>query len=239
MLKSRRKNGITSFYETNNAETLLPLAPIFEDDFWGAALNEKTWTKYTAGAAPPTQLIITGENGVCALTMTNDVEAQICGIYFGTIYPFRLDRGPVFEARVRWTTLPAEATKMTAVVGLASATQADIDNVADSVWFRWDGEGLGLMTVESDDVSANETSKVATGITSEINKWQILKIDLTVPTAVKFYINGLQVAKTTTFNVSTDPDQEYQVYFRLDKSADAGDLGVMEIDYVKVWETRD
>jgi hypothetical protein len=238
MLKSKKKNNITTFYNSSNAETYLALAPQFEDDFFGALLDTHKWTKYTAGAAPPTQLITSVENGVCQLLMTNAVEAQISGLYFADICPFRLDRGPVMEARVRWTTLPAEVTKMTAVLGLCNATAGDIDAITDSVWFRWDGDTLGLVTCESDD-TGHEQSKVTSAITSVINVWQIFRIDLTDMQSAKFYINGTQVAKTTTFIVHTDIDQEYQPMIRLDKSADAGDLGVMEVDYVRVWETRD
>lgn len=238
MLKSKKKNTITTFYESSNAETLLALSPMFEDDFFGALLDEHKWTKYTAGAAPPTQLIASGENGVCALTMTAAVEAQISGLYFADICPFRLDRGPIMEARVRWTTLPAEVTKMTAVIGLCNATAADIDAITDSVWFRWDGDTLGLITLESDD-TGHEQSKVTSGITSVINTWQILRLDLTDMQNARFYINGARVAAATTFIIHTDIDQEYQPMIRLDKSADAGDLGVMEVDYVKVWQTRD
>lgn len=229
-------NGILQFFDKTTFETVRPIAPVlFEDDFLGAALDTHKWTAYDAGAA--TEAILTGQNGVCALTLTNAVEAQIAGLYFADVLPIMLDHKPIFEARVRWTTLPAELTKMTAVVGLASATAADIDDVTDSVWFRWDGDTLGLVTCESDD-TVHEQSKVTSAVTSVINVWQILRIDLSDPQSAKFYIDGVRVAAATTFIIHTDLDQEYQPYIRLDKSADAGDLGVMEVDYVRVWSAR-
>lgn len=238
MLKSKRKNTITTFYESSNAETYLALSPMFEDDFFGAALDAYKWTVLDALGA--TELVASAENGVCALSLTNAAEIQVAGLYFGDICPFRLNRGPIFEARVRWTTLPAEVTKMTAVLGLAAATAADIDNITDSVWFRWDGDTIGLVTCESDDTAAgHEQSKITSAISVLINIWHIFRIDLTDPAAARFYIDGARVAKATTFNVDTDADQEYQPYIRLDKAANAGDLGVMEVDYVRVWETRD
>ena len=226
------------FYESTNSETYLPFAPCFRDDFWGATLDLHKWLALDALNA--TQAITSIENGACELALTNAAEIQMAGLFFNDMLPFRLNRGPVFEARVRWTTLPAEVTKMTAVCGLASATAADIDNIAGSVWFRWDGDTLGLLTCESDDTAAlHETTKVTTGLSSVINVWQILRIDCSVPAAVRFYVNGARVCGTTTFNINTVAAQGYQPYIRLDKAANAGDLGVLEIDYVKVWQARD
>ncbi len=238
MLKSKRKNTITSFFDGSNSETLKVLSPCFEDDFFGSLVNEYRWTKYTLGADPPTQVIVSVENGACALTLTNAIEAQISGLYFGDICPFRLDRGPIIEARVMWTVMPTENTKMTAVLGLCNATAGDIDAITDSVWFRWDGDTGGLITLESDD-TAHEQSKVTSGVTSLINTWQILRLDLTDMQNVRFYIDGARVAKATSFIIHTDVDQEYQPMIRLDKAADALDLGVLKVDYVRVWQTRD
>ena len=142
MLKSKKKNDITTFYNSSNGETLLALAPYFHDDFNGPALNTFNWTALDAGAA--TEAIVSGENGVLALTLTSEDLDQTAGIYFGDICPFRLDRHPIFEARVRWTVdlLGAEGSA-TAVIGMANATGA-IDAITDSCWFRFDGN-TGLL----------------------------------------------------------------------------------------------
>lgn len=236
--KAKWLNGLLYFWDSVTHERVLPVAPVyFRDDFLGAAVDTHKWTKLTVGAGPPTQLIITSQNGAVQLLMTNADEVQYSGLYFGDILPFMLDHRPIFEARVRFTTLLTGTS--TAVFGLCSATNASIDNVTDSVWFRFDGATGGLAQAESDDTAAgHEKSKVTTGSTFLVNEWHILRIDLSTATDAKFYIDGVRVCSTTTFDVSTDADQEYQPMIRLDKAHEAADLGVAEVDYVRVWSSR-
>lgn len=235
--KAKWQNNLLHFFDSTTFETVRPVAPVlFEDDFLGAALDTHKWTAIDALGA--TEAIATGENGVCALTLTNAVEVQKAGLYCADMLGIVLDHKPIFEARLRFTTVPAEATKMTAVVGLASADAADIDNITHSAWFRWDGDTVGLITCETDEGTAHETSKVTTGLTIVVNVWHIFKIDMSDPTSVKFYYDGVRVCAGTTFNMHTDATQGFQPYIRLDKAADAGDLGVMEVDYVRVWSAR-
>lgn len=236
--KAKWINYVLQFFDSSTYETVLPVAPVFfQDDFLGANVDVHKWTKYVVGAGAPTQLIVTSENGAAQLLLTNADEVQISGLYFGDILPFMLDHKPIFEARVRFTTDLAGTA--TAVFGLCCATNGAIDSITDSVWFRFDG-GTGLLaTCECDDTAAgHEKSKVTTGITFLTNIWHILRIDCSVPTDVKFYIDGVRVCATTTFDISTDADQEYQPMLRLDKAHEAADLGIAEVDYCRVWSTR-
>jgi hypothetical protein len=59
-----------------------------------------------------------------------------------------------------------------------------------------------------------------------------------VPADVKFYIDGARVAASTTFDMSAVPTLKLQPVARMDKAAANTNLGVMEVDYIKVWQNR-
>jgi hypothetical protein len=223
------------FYDTQNknATTLVPAGVYWEDHFQNKIVDiTNTWTKLVTGAAPPTQLIKADQpGGVIEMLLTAAVEIQLSGIYMADERPFTLNRGLNFEARYRFPTLPANAS--TVVIGLAGDHNAAIDTVAESIWFRHDFSGL--ITVETDD-TANETSKVTTGVTIIADEWVVVRIDCADPASVKFFVNGNPVATATTFNMNTTPGLQLQPVARLDKAANASNLGVMQIDYIKCWQ---
>ena len=229
-------NGILTFYDRSTHERVLPLAPVvFMDDFLGKAIDTTTiWTLLdTAGGAEA--LVADAPNGAVGLTLTNAVEVQLAGLSWGDNRTLTLNQGLVAEFRARFTTLPVNAS--TAVIGLAGDHNADIDVVAESAWFRWDASGA--VTVENDDTAAgHQTSKVATGVTVLANIWHIYRIDCTDIASVKFYIDGDHVAAGTTFNMSQVAALALQPVARMDKAADALNLGVMEVDYVRCWQKR-
>lgn len=218
----------------NEHATALALAGVYwEDHFIGKAIDvTNTWTLIDTANGSET-LKADQPGGVVELALTNANEVQVAGMAFGNERPFTIARGLVFEARCRFTTLPADAA--IAVIGLAGDT-GTIDGIAESCWFRYDGSGA--VTVENDDTS-NETSKVATGITHVVNEWHVFRIDFANPADVKFYVDGNAVgstAATTTFNMNQVAALQLQPYIRMDKAAAATNLGVMEVDYVKIWQ---
>ena len=236
-IKGKWLSGILSFFESTTHNTVKPVAPVvFHDDFLGSALDATTnWVLYDSGGAETETLAASVASGAAALTLTAANGVELAGLYFGDQLPLVLNQGLCFEARVRFTVLPAVAT--TAVIGLCGATNPSIDAVAESIWFRWDFSGL--ITCETDDTAAgHETSAVTTGVTLVANEWVILRIDCNDTASVKFYVNGQRVCSATTFNCSTAPAVDLQPILRLDKAAAAANLGVMQIDYVTIWQKR-
>lgn len=228
-------NQYARVYNKSTHETLrIEGAPIFYlQDFLGRALDSTVNFALLDNLGATETIVANGSGGALALALTNAVEVQFAGMSFSDQCCFQLDKKLIFEARIRFTTDIAGAS--TAVIGLSNATNADIDAITDSVWFRCDGATGNLIQVEQDD-TAHETSKVTTGVTLATNAWAVLRIDLTDYESIKFYVDGVRVATSTTFVNHTDVDQEYQVMIRLDKAANALNLGVMEVDYVKVWQ---
>lgn len=230
--RSRYLNGRIEFFDNVSHERLLPVAPVaFYDDFLGNALDTFKWgARDTAGGAEA--VVADAPNGVMGLALDATSEIQLAGIDWADQRTLVLNQGLIFEARFRLSVLPTGAVIV--VVGLEGDHNAAVDTVAESMWFRADGNGV--ITVENDD-TANETTKVATGVTLTTADWVVARIDCTDIADVKFYINGERVAATTTFNMSTVPTLALQPVARVSKGA-ATTVGTLQVDYVRTWQNR-
>lgn len=230
--KSKYLNGNVIYYDSVTFEHTFTIAPVmFYDDFLGPALDTFKWTALdTAGGAEA--VVADAPNGVLGLALDATNEAQLAGASWGDNRTLTLNQGLIFEARFRLSVLPTGA--VIAVVGLQGDHNAAVDTVAESCWFRLDGNGV--VTVENDDTS-NETTKVSTGVTVTTADWIVACIDCTDPASVKFYINGNRVAEETTFNMSTVPTLALQPVARVSKSA-ATTVGTIQLDYIRAWQSR-
>lgn len=232
-MRSRYRGGNIAFYDNATQETVLNIAPVaFHDDFLGNALNTSAWGTRDAGAATEA-VAADAPNGVLALTLDATNEVQVAGADWADQRTFVLNQGLVFEARFRLSVLPTGS--VVACVGLCGDYNAAVNTVAESIWFRADGNGV--ITVENDDTT-NETSKVATGITLTAADWVVARIDCTNPADVRFYINGNGVATGTTFNMNTVPTLALQPVARIGKEAGATTVGTLQVDYVRVSQNR-
>lgn len=222
----------------NSHETALPIADVvFYDDFLGQAIDTThNWTAKDTGDATET-LLEDGAAGIVALHLAVTGEEEEAGLYQNDKLWVRLDHAPVFECRVSPHVLPTLLTEMyfglcdSYVKGeLAAADNGPLTHIC----FMLDGSGA--VTIHTDD-TANDNDAVATGVTLVADEWAVFRIDCSDPTNVLFFINGNRVASGTTFDVSTDADQELQPYFMVYKSAGAG-LGDLYVDYCRVWQNR-
>lgn len=226
-------NQILTYFENTTQERVLPVAPVvFYDDFLGNALNTTAWGTRDAGGAAET-VVADAPNGVIGLALDATSEIQLAGLDWADNRTLVLNQGLVLEARFRLSVLPTGA--VVAVVGFCGDHNAAVDSVAESVWFRADGNGV--ITVENDD-TAHETSKVATGVTVTAGQWIIGRIDCSDPADVKFFVNGDRVAAGTTFNMSQVPALALQPVARIGKEGAATTVGTLQVDYVRAWQKR-
>ena len=234
--KSRFYNGILEFFDSVTYERVKPLAPVvFEDDFLYRTLNvTDRWRAIDVSSAGDTKPLVVadGINGIGRMPLDSTSEAQESGLDWNDQRFFVLNQGLVWEARVALQTLPTLLS--IAVWGLAGDKNAVADTVAESIWFRV--EGNGVVTVESDD-TVNEQNDIDAAKTLTAGTFAIFRIDCTTITSVKFYIDGAQVAGGTTFNMSQVAGLKLQPYMVIQKASGAG-LGVLEVDYVRVWQKR-
>jgi hypothetical protein len=240
-LRARTRNGLTEYFDPQqNHERIGNIAGVsFYEDFINKAIDTTTrWTAIDVSAAGLTTPVLiadsatAGGNGIVSLPLDVTSEAQETGLTWGDQRTLVLANGPICEWVLAAHTLPTLLG--IAVWGLAGDKNAVADTVAESIWFRMDG--AGAVTVETDD-TVHETTKVATGITLVADAMHVFRIDCTVPTAITFYIDGVQVAPTTTFNMNQVPLLKLQPYVHLAKASGAG-LGELYVDAVRCWQKR-
>lgn len=235
------ETGKQVFYDNSTFETLLAMYPVsFYDDFAGGDLvipasasaeSGCKWTKMIVGAAPPTvakSADVVNAHVLCSLTA--DAQKQDAALHWDDQLSLSIAQGAIFETRLSLTTLPT------------------LNSVASfGLWGAWADGGSayrvgfevpagGLVTCESDD-NATDTPG-ATTTTLVAGAYNIFRIDCTTQTDIKFYIDGVRVAASTTFaNAASAANSKCQPHLGLYKASGAG-LGVMSVDYVKCWQNR-
>lgn len=231
--------GHQVFYDGTTFETLHTSYPIqFIEDFLGVAGGgpfdgTTLWNVVDVGGA--TEAIVADSSGgqfLLHLAVTDEAEDAV--LYMGDNKTFDVGNGLIFETRVNMAVAPG--TGVCAVFGMSGDHNLDKDTVTEAAWFRFDASLV--LKVESDDTTNNNDDK-ATGITVTAGTYYVYRIDFTTLTDVKFFVNGVRVAPTVTFDMSnlSAAEQQMQPYFSLDKASGTG-LGDINIDYVKIFQNR-
>lgn len=233
--------GKQVFYDGSTFEILKAMYPVqYYDDFVGADVvvpasgspeSGCKWSAKIVGAAPPTVAkTADGVNGFVLNSLTNADQKQDAALHMNDELMFSIAQGAIFEARLAFTTLPT----LLAVGSLG-------------LWGAWGDGGSayrvgfevpagGVVTCESDD-NATDTSAAST-VTLVAGTYNIFRIDCTNQTNIKFFIDGNQICSSTTFaNAASASNSKCQPHFGLYKASGAG-LGVMSIDYCKVFQNR-
>ena len=233
--------GKQVFYDNSTFETLLAMYPVsFYDNFDGAdvvfpvaatAESGCKWTKKIIGAGPPTVAkTADGVNGNALCSFTSDSQKQDAAIHWSDQLVLSLAQGAIFETRLALTTLPTLLTVASFGLWGAWADGGSAFRVGFEV------PAGGIVTCESDD-DATDTP-AATTTTLVAGTYYIFRIDCTDQTDIKFFINGARVAGSTTFaNAASTANSKCQPFLGMYKASGAG-LGIMSIDYVKIWSNR-
>jgi len=218
------------------------LAPVdvgweFFDDFpqasgdtvpapWAATITD------TAGTAVA-DYVDNAAGGQFKIGGDSQSEAQTARIDFGDHLIIDSTKNFVFEARVQ--VQYADDTAFTAderlVVGLASAYNATLDNVAKNAWFRVEGADTALLLETDDGATDNDDEDVGQDLANDT--WAVLRIEGSDLDAIKFYKDGVLIGDLDA-GALTGNLQPIVAYQR-----DAGaDVQVIFVDYVKVWQER-
>ena len=233
--------GILTFFDKSTHERVLPVSACrFYDEFLGTDImidesgSNGPWTVIDVSSSGDTTPLIAPDaaGGVARLPLDGTSEAQESGLYWGDQRPLVLNQGLIFECGLALQTLPTGVGE--AVWGLAGDYNADADTVAESIWFKADGGGL--VVCEADDTS-NEVDDESTGITLVATEFHVFRIDCRVITDIRFFIDGVAVATGETFDASEVADLALQPYFHI-ASASGGADGVVDLDFVRVWQNR-
>ena len=243
--RSRWIDNALQFFNKDTHETVAMFSDVvFYDDFLGAnglagmpaadaAESGVQWVGLDVGDAT-NAFVADGPNGQYQLHMHVTGEAEDSTLYWNDQLGLSVLNGGIIEFGVNMSTLATLG--VTAVAGICGPHNLDKDTVANSAWFRW--QGSGALLCETDDTT-NDNDDKDPSITTVAGELNIYRIDLTVLADVKFFVNGVRLLATTTFDMSNlaAGEKVLQPYFSLDKASGAG-LGDMVIDYVKFWGAR-
>lgn len=213
----------------------------FEDDFHGASINLKesgaggTWDFVSVGQAVVNSLDHTAEDasGVARLLFDASVEDQDAVLYMGDIRQFDVTKNVLIEMRLAVHVIPTLTTEI--VWGMAGDHNLAYDSITEQAFFNLDGSAA--LRVQIDDTTNDKDEDASTTLVADA--WHVYTIDFREISDVMFFVDGVQVATGTTYDMSnlTAAEAYMQPYLGLAKTGDAG-LGSIDIDYVKIWCNR-
>jgi hypothetical protein len=185
----------------------------------------------TSSAGAPTYVRNAGE-AVLTLAATSEIE-NVC-LSHGNALSFDIDDIQRVEMRVKLGA--ALTTGSTLTFGVGSARADDPDSVAAHATFRMVGAtSTSALFVESDD-AVRDNDDIATGATLGTT-YKRFVIDFTGGKSnVKFYVDGVRVAASTTFDMS-GYSSGLQPIIQLQKAANTN-VDSVSVDYVKIVSRR-
>lgn len=233
-------NQFTRIYDSVTHETLdiLGAKLALKDDFLCGVVDTNKWTEVDVGDS--TKAIAAG---VLTYHLHATAETEEAAIYSRDSKDFNLDKGVIFECRAAVHVAPTVGGEF--MIGFQndsySAGSNRILNADETAIYAAFGYyatlGAGLIPAIRTDDSANASGIISSAVSAHVlDAYHIFRIDVTDVTKVKFYIDGVRVASTTTFNMSQGSNVMVQPIVMAQKNgADAG-LGDIYVDYIKIWQ---
>ena len=204
-----------------------------EEDFLGpmtltaSPTNGDRWDIADTSSAGTPTYTVGGINGEATLAFDSQSEVQNVCLFQSDVLNWDIDLIQRIEMRVKTTATLDSATSL--AFGLASARNDAIDSITAHASFRIIGNNT--LVVESDD-GTTDKDDVATGA-SLSDTYKKFVIDFTGGKSnVKFYVDGVRVAASTTFDMS-GYTAGLQPYVQIQKTADPNTDSVT-IDYIKI-----
>ena len=208
--------------------------PHFFDHFEGKALHPRWNLQDTSSAGAPTSAGVNAIDGLWSLKLASTNEAETYGINFGDLLNYS-PHGLV--VKFGFTVAAALSTSRRIIIGMGSAHNDTLDNIASNAWFKIDADAN--LVVESDDGTTDNDDK---DTTIDLTAGQLIhcRIEILSPTAVYFFAGTgstsipKRVQAGTTFSVSTSLLQPMAIVQK-DSGTTQDDL---RIDYFGVYPTR-
>lgn len=213
---------------------------LFEDFLEPSGTTLPAWlgTQDTSAAGSPTlDYVDDSHGGIFVLKLAADNEAEAITLYGGDNLTVDINNKPILEMRVKIDPDVTGAGGDLAagdiiVMGLASARNATLDNVAEHAWFRFEGANHNIL-VESDDGTTDDNDN-DTGVDWVDGTYLTLKVDCSDLTNVVFSIDG---AKFGGYDIS-DATGNVQPFIEVTKAAAANFDHRVTIDYIRLQSTR-
>ena len=237
--------GHQVWYDKSTFETLKTSYPLyFYEDFngetGGGPFDGTTvWDILQVGLGTAV-MVAHQSNGLFQLTVTAGGAAEDAVLHHGDNRTFDVTNGVIFETKIDVSTLLAGAGTIEGVIGMCGDHALSNDAILENAWFKLDGAGTQIVCETDDGAGGTDNDDVATGVFAVAGTPNIYRIDFTTLTDVKFFIDGVRVAASTTFDMSTlaaGGTACLQPYIELDCAADVSE-GAFDVDYVKIWSNR-
>jgi hypothetical protein len=208
------------------------------DDFLCGVVNTNKWTEVDVGDS--TKAIAAG---ILTYHLHATTETEEAGIYAKDSKDFNLDKGVVFEARLAVHVAPTLGGEI--MIGLQDDSYGAGSNrilVADEVtryaafgFYTTVGSGL-IPVIRTDDSSANSgiVSSALSALT--LDDYHIFRIEITNVASARFYVDGVRVASSTTFDMSAGSNVMVQPIILAQKNGANAGLGDIYVDYIKAWQ---
>ena len=239
--KYKFRNGIFIMekYETHESFPLSAPRHI-HDDFEGTAVDANIWTEVEV--ADSTKAIALG---ILTYHLHGTGETEEVGIYGRDSKSWDIGKGLQMECRLAVHVAPTlEAEFMIGVQNDSYSTGSNrilnADEVAKYAAFGFYATlGVGLIPAIRTDDGTLVSGIISSGITAfALDAYHIFRIDFTNIADVKFYIDGVCVAPTTVFNMSTAASLMVQPIVMAQKLTPNTGLGDIYVDYIKLWSLR-
>jgi hypothetical protein len=214
----------------------------FYEDFLGpqtltaSPTNSDRWDINDVSSAGTPTYTVGGINGEATLAFDSQGEIQNVCLFQSDVLNWDIDLLQRVEFRVKVTAeVGGTLDSATSVAfGMCSARADAIDSLAAHASFR--AIGSNAIVVESDDAVTDLDDK-STGASFTSGTYKKFVIDFCGGKSdVKFYIDGVRVAASTTFDMS-GYTAGLQPYCQLQKTADAN-VDSVTIDYIKIVSKR-
>jgi hypothetical protein len=207
----------------------------YEDDFIGTSAAFPTsadpatpWLVVDTSAAGSPTAVRNASNAVLTLAATSEVE-NLC-LSHGDALSFDIDLIQRIQMRVQLGA--AFTTGSELVFGLGSARNDTTDSVTANAWFKMVGaNSTTLVYCETDD-GTRDNDDISSGQTLGTSFKEFI-IDFTGGKSnVKFYVDGVRVAASTTFDMS-GYSVGLQPIVQLQKAANTN-VDAVRIDYISI-----
>lgn len=238
-------------FDAATQETITRMAAVMlDEDFIGPGhstipLNGAPATGYawvqrtvkTAGA-PTVAIVPNAGGGLVALVLAATSEAEEADLYQNDMLNWDMTKYASFETRLSMAVLPASSAEC--VWGLRSAWVSGPDNFAQYLDFQILGSGAVNVRIKD---GVNSPQSYATGATLSAGVFHNFRIDISDPTNVMFFIDGVRVSPTPGQSgypmsfAATGAAAILQPYFSCYK-ATGTDVPAMQVDSVQLSMNR-
>ena len=209
----------------------------YVDDFFGTSATfpvsadpATPWLAVDTSAAGTPTYVRDASNAVLTLTSTSEVQ-NVC-LAHGDALSFDIDDLRIVEMRLKVTGC---TTGTTITWGMASARNDTPGSMTALALFQMVGATSTTdVTVQTDD-NVTDTAPVS-AVTSLATTFKRFVIDFSNKADIKFYIDGVRVARTTTFTMA-GYTAGLQPFIQIQKTSSAN-VDAVTVDYVKITAKR-